>query len=91
MEPQEPQKEKWVHKIGCTRSIQSAVLVCEYLRQQTSFPKDLIAYHFTDPTDQNGWWSADILVTTYGKYDDAEMTRLVEQCRAFVAGRGEIW
>jgi hypothetical protein len=80
--------EKVVHKIGCTRSIQSAVLVCEYLRERTQFA---ISYAFTEPTDRNGWWSADILITTYGKYNDAELSKAVEVCRAFVAGRGEIW
>lgn len=86
----EPPK-KLVHKIGSTRSIQSAVLVCEYLRERVQFSREAISYHFTDPTDRNGWWSADILVATYGKYDDAEVSKAVEICRAFVAGRGEIW
>lgn len=83
--------QKIVHKIGCTRSIQSAVLVCEYLSGRVRFNREAITYAFTDPTDRNGWWSADILVTTWGECDARELTKAIEICRAFVAGRGEIW
>ena len=88
------------HKIGCTRTIETAILVCEYLRATCASPHsivhpDRIRYHFTDPTPQNGWWSADIIVDTYEpnemlKMDNA-LTMMVRICRAFVAGRGEIW
>jgi hypothetical protein len=83
------------HIVGSTRTIQTAVLVVEYLSGRTSaLHRDRFSYRFKDPTEQNGWWSADILVTTYGDESlkfDAEISKLVELCRAFVAGRGEVW
>jgi len=85
-----------VHKIGSTRSIQSAVLVCEYLRAHCAVPHSFvhpsaIYYHFTEPTDRNGWWSADILVRANRGADMKALDVMVDICRAFVAGRGEIW
>ena len=83
------------HKIGGTRTIQTAVLVCEFLLERFSeFPRGTVHYHFLDPTPQNGFWSADIIVDLYGAYDakkDKRLSEMVEVCRAFVAGRGEIW
>lgn len=91
--------QKSVRKIGCTRSIQTAVLVCEYLKEFCAHPhspigREAIRYAFTGPTDRNGGWSADILVEVYGEYDpkkDITTNEMVPICRAFVAGRGEIW
>lgn len=90
---------KKVHKIGGTRTIQTAVLVCEYLRRTccnplSSIKPDWVRYSFHDPSPDNGFWSADILVDVYGEYDpekDKATTHMVVVCRAFVAGRGEIW
>lgn len=85
------------HLIGSTRTIQTAVLVCEYLRKRCALEckinPDSISYVFKDPTPDNGWWSADIVVTTYS-FDSPSLDAshiLVNTCRAFVAGRGEIW
>lgn len=88
------------HKIGCARTIQTAILVCEYLRATCASPLssihgDRIRYWFTDPTPSNGFWSADIIVETYSGEDalkvDKTLSEMVTVCRAFVAGRGEIW
>lgn len=82
------------HKIGCARTIQTAILVTEYLRRRFdgigTVPKDSIRYVFTDATDRNGWWTADIIVDSNNLSID-DSGRLVDECRAFVAGRGEIW
>lgn len=82
------------HKIGSARTIQTAVLVCEYLKKacalQCKITPDSIRYVFEDPTPENGWWSADIIVTASDLSEDATHL-LVAICRAFVAGRGEIW
>lgn len=87
--------KKVVHKIGCTRTIQSAVLVVEYLALRIpEFHRDRFSYFFTEPTQRNGWWSADICITTYGDEGsrlDKRILDAVEICRAFIAGRGEVW
>jgi hypothetical protein len=89
--------KKLVHKIGCTRSIQTAVLVVQYLKERHARPHseigaESIRYCFTEPTDRNGWWSADIVVDSYDSLrDDQALSEMVNTCRAFVAGRGEIW
>jgi hypothetical protein len=46
------------HKIGCTRTIQTAVLVCAYLKDRYAAPqsqihRDSIRYVFTEPTNRN--------------------------------------
>lgn len=88
------------HIIGHTRTIRTAVLVVEYLRTRKADPhslvhKDSIRYRFKDPTKENGFWSADIFVVTFNdKYDsnlEAAINSMIEPCRAFVAGAGEIW
>lgn len=88
------------HKIGCTRTIKSAILVCEYLRSVCATPHscihgDRIRYYFTDPTPRNGFWSADIIVETFSNESGPEvqlvLSEMVKVCRAYVAGRGEIW
>jgi len=99
LEKSVPSHKPEIHKIGSARTIQTAVLVCEYLRRvcanpQSSIHGDCIRYRFTEPSSTNGFWSADILVDVYGAYskeqDDA-LSNMVTVCRAFVAGRGEIW
>ncbi len=82
------------HKIGGARTIQTAVLVCEYLRSRLigKIHPDCIHYAFHEPTAANGNWSADIIVDA----TETDMTLEVshefcETCRAFVAGRGEVW
>lgn len=83
------------HLIGCTRTIKTAVLVCEYLSQRcvgTSIGRESIHYVFKDPTPNNGYWSADIIVDSYNPAIDYKtISNMVEVCRAFVAGAGEIW
>ncbi len=85
------------HRIGSARTIQTAVLVCEYLRERCALEcginPDAISYVFTNATEANGWWSADIIVTTYSSgIPNLENSHvLVNTCRAFVAGRGEVW
>lgn len=88
------------HKIGGTRTIQTAVLVCEYLRARCCYPHSVIngaqlSYFFHDPTEKNGFWSADIIVTTYNTEFDVKVEKaisvMVDTCRAFVAGAGEVW
>lgn len=84
------------HIIGCARTIQTAVLVVEYLRTRSiscGIHGDMIRYAFKEPTAQNGNWSADIIVKTHSISipDLKQSHELVEICRAFVAGRGEIW
>lgn len=80
--------------IGAARTIRTAVLVCEYLKDKccsphSSVPRDLVIYEFKAPCPENGFWSATILID--GNLEYAESTRFVETCRAFVAGSGEIW
>lgn len=86
------------HIIGSARTIQTAVLVVEYLKAGCAHPHSniqpaQIKYRFKDPTPSNGWWSAEIIVETYAidglSLDDS--SKFVSICRAFVAGRGEIW
>jgi hypothetical protein len=84
------------HKIGSARTIRTAVLVCEFLRSHCCFPHssvhcDRVKYVFEDPTPENGFWSADIIVEAPVNWDSKESARFVEVCRAFVAGAGEIW
>lgn len=81
--------------IGSTRTIQSAVLVCEYLKKRLAKPHsdvhpDFISYSFKTPTEENGFWMADIIVTM-NNMDLKTSNNFVDICRAFVAGRGEIW
>lgn len=93
----EPELKLVRHKIGSTRTIQTAVLVTEYLRQrcsvECSIHPDAISYVFTDATDKNGFWTADIIVTSHALTEPSmeACSILVNTCRAFVAGRGEIW
>lgn len=83
------------HKIGGTRTTRTAVLVCEYLRDKCAQPHsevhpDSIRYHFIDPTPQNGFWSADIIIEHHALTEKTSH-EFVTVCRAFVAGAGEIW
>lgn len=82
------------HRIGATRTIQTAVLVLAYLSHY--FPQiapHRIHYVFKDVSDKNGFWTADIMVDSYeySKREEALIDSMVGICRAFVAGRGEIW
>jgi hypothetical protein len=82
------------HIVGATRTIKTAVLVCEYLRDKCCAPhskvhRDLVKYEFKEPCPENGYWSATILIDGNMEYPESE--RFVETCRAFVAGAGEIW
>ena len=81
------------HKIGSTRSIQTAVLVCEYLKKRCAIscniPGDSVSFYCTDPTERNGFWTCDIIVTLWKPLAMSASTDLVNTCRAFVAGRGE--
>jgi hypothetical protein len=85
------------HKIGSTRTVPTAILVTAYLekRHSVNFGDGRVHYVFTDPTPDNGFWSADIIADTWGEEFDAkldqEMSEMVNECRAFVAGRGEVW
>ena len=81
------------HIIGQARTIQTAVLVVEYLKKRIPFGckihADQIRYRFTNPTPDNGYWSADIIVENHSFGFDGD--ELIGICHAFVAGRGEIW
>lgn len=82
------------HKVGCARTIRTAVLVTEYLRAHcchphSKVPRDAVSYSFTDASQANGHWSADIIVAAPYSFDRA--SQFVDTCRAFVAGAGEIW
>ena len=89
------------HKIGSARTIRTTILAVEYLRAQCLpndvIHKDLIRFVFEEPTAVNGFWCSHIIVDEYtveGKYNkefDQALSRLVDLCRAFVAGAGEIW
>jgi hypothetical protein len=86
--------KKISHIIGNARTIQPAVLVCEYLRKRVitkAFPKEAIVYRFRQPTAENGYWSAYIVVEDAGDLPPEVISELCETCRAFVAGRGEVW
>lgn len=76
------------HKIGATRTVQTAVLVCAYLRERLR--ESNISFYATNASDQNGFWVTDIIVTNHALSLE-KSSELVEACRAFVAGRGEIW
>ncbi len=83
------------HKIGSTRTIRTAVLVCQYLEDKCCAPhsevhKDRVIYEFKDPSQQNGFWTADILIDQ-NLVTLETSTMFVRECRAFVAGAGEIW
>jgi hypothetical protein len=94
-------EQRCFHIVGSARTIATAVLCVEYLRARLANPQseiraDQIGYRFKEPTDKNGWWSSDIGVTTYSESHAYSLpeplgSRFVEVCRAFVAGRGEIW
>lgn len=80
--------------VGCTRTLRTAVTVCRYLQDtccapHSKVPRDLVKYEFKDPTPENGYWSATILID--GEMEYADATLFVQTCRAFVAGAGEIW
>lgn len=87
--------------IGHTRTIRTAILVCEWLGSHLCNPHsavhpDALRYEFVDPVPANGQWSATIYVEgdldrASGEIDLALTSRFVETCRAFVAGAGEIW
>jgi hypothetical protein len=83
------------HIIGTARTIQTAVLAVAYLRERIPWNVTIdpgqIRYRFTDPTPKNGWWSAEILIETGSLTLDPAADALIDICRAFVAGRGEIW
>lgn len=80
------------HKIGCTRTVKTAVMVTAYLNARYPYPPSRFVYHFTDAIEHNGWWSADIICLTYDSEDiDKLFPEIVGECRAFVAGAGEIW
>lgn len=85
------------HKIGSARTIRTAVLVVAYLQSRCAQPhSEILAqsihYSFTEPTEKNGFWSADIIVDSYDSLrDDKAISKMVDTCRAFVAGAGEIW
>jgi hypothetical protein len=72
-------------------------MVVAYLEKaHPKFNDGRTRYHFHNPAEveKNGWWLADIIVNVWGPYDakvDAEISEMVRECRAFVAGRGEIW
>lgn len=89
------EKKPTNHIIGHARTIQTAVLACEYLRARHRSTRgihpDMISYRFKEPTEQNGFWSADIMVVMYSELPLDMAGRLVDECRAFIAGRGEIW
>ncbi len=79
--------------IGSARTLRTAVMVCEYLKKRfPAIPEGTIKYRFTNSTSDNGWWSADIIVETFKNDLDFKLSgEMVEVCRAFVAGAGEIW
>ncbi len=84
------------HKIGDARTIKTAVLVCEFLKSRhchphSGVPRDAVHYAFIDPTPENGYWSADIVVDMPIDWNMKESECFVDTCRAFVAGAGEIW
>lgn len=83
------------HKIGGARTIQTTILVCQYLRDKLASPHsevhpDMIRYHFTEPTQGNGFWTSDIIVE-HANLTNKTASEFVSVCRAFVAGAGEIW
>jgi len=81
------------HVIGHARTIRTAIMCVEYLRARhfTNLHADMFTFRFTDPTPANGFWSGEIIVRCYRELDIAESHELVEVCRAFVAGAGEVW
>lgn len=89
------EQEKINHVIGHARTIATTLLAVEYLRAHMwkDIHGDQISFRFKDPTAQNGFWSSDIIVVTYSiAIPDLETSnKMVSMCRAFVAGRGEIW
>lgn len=97
----DPDVKKCFHIVGSARTIGTAVLVVEYLRAkladpQTTIRQDQISYRFKNPTETNGYWSADIGITTFNEIEAYSLpfelgTKFVDACRAFVAGRGEGW
>lgn len=79
--------------IGYTRKIQTAILVCEFLRDKFCQPhsivaRDLVKYEIAvaEPPNKNGQW-----IYVDGDLDQQLTTRFVEICCAFVAGAGEVW
>ena len=77
------------HKIGCTRTLETAVLCIAYLRERR-IGNHNIRFVCTQPTDANGYWSTDIIVDAQ-EMTDRQSHEYVETCRAFIAGRGEVW
>lgn len=85
--------EQFNHIIGSTRTIRSAVMVCAYLSlRYPEIPPHRISYRFKEANEKNGFWLADIVVVTYGSQLEGKLAHeLVEVCRAFTAGAGEVW
>jgi len=86
------------HIIGHARTIKTTLLCVEYLRQRHGYPQsdlrgDLINFRFYDPTGGNGYWSSDIFVDVYEGQEFGEelCSAMINSCRAFVAGAGEVW
>lgn len=91
--PAEPTSRTMRHKIGCARTVRTAVMVCAYLNQRNRhLSSDRFRYVFTEAVGLNGFWLADIICDTYGDEDfDKLFPCAVQECRAFVAGAGEVW
>ena len=82
------------HIIGHARTIPTAVLLTAYLKQRYLGLRGEFKYEFTRPEPENGWWSATILFVPAvepSKFMDNQIHDMVVECRAFAAGRGEIW
>lgn len=89
----EPQKQV-MSIVGSARCIQTAVLVTEYMRKRICVPHsevipDRVHYRLKEFTECSGWWAAEIYV--HGELSLDESKLFVDTCRAFVAGRGELW
>lgn len=86
------------HIIGSTRTLATAILVVEWLREhaplKSKVHKDLIRYRPRgEVSEASGWWFCDIIIVSNTTWEppmevSGEYVRL---CMAFVAGRGEIW
>lgn len=77
--------------IGNTKTIHTAILVVEYLKKRLGNPhSDIAKENITYREIPNGEpWKFEIGVIVEMNLKDSNA--FVDNCRAFVAGRGEIW
>ena len=84
------------HLVGCARTIRTAVMVTEYLKDRlcqphSLAPRDSVSYVLKTASMSNDFWAADIVVDSDALDNLSLCSQFVDTCRAFTAGVGEVW